>query len=344
MDDRVIRIFIDTDILDPQWPDLNVDTQNVLTMAQSLGIGITVPTPVLDELNKHGSERIDRQYARLKSALRYFHETLKMEVPAPELNKEQLLASYGKVVSNTFQKWQIESCQITELSAAMVFQQINHGELLDEGGGRHFKDLVIFHSILEDIRGKEIDAVLVSNDQRFKRKEKTLVAFAKANNASISFWDLKDALSKLEAKQKNTTHAKVQQRLKLATEALEAEKATVERMMNDKYSDRRHWSNVNYFRDVRLEYLYDVKVTIPNELTSLGQVEGRFHGTVEAVWGVDSGSALRQWQRVPIEPGLSAYGTFEEDKFVIKSMSLAISHPQHPGIGLGVHPPSGRTF
>src|SRR5438093_10777311 len=78
------RIYFDTNILMPGWPDLSARIVNVLDLASSLGVEIVFPQVTIAELEKHWLEGWSSQRNTLLSATGVLKKLLGAIALAPE--------------------------------------------------------------------------------------------------------------------------------------------------------------------------------------------------------------------------------------------------------------------
>ena len=195
------RIFFDTDTLDQAWPGVSVKVQNVLTAARKLGLSVELPKPVMIELQKHWRSKTYETLKRLDEDLREIRDLIDTPPLPNEIPTiESLSTAYEKCVAELLDRWGIAVTPTSQVTAEELFHQVNEDRLVFEQGGRHFKDAVIFQTIVERMQEfKDERALFISNDGRFQARKEELTAFAFERGVSLDCRNIADSEQQMTA-------------------------------------------------------------------------------------------------------------------------------------------------
>jgi PIN domain-containing protein len=150
---RFRHLYLDTNIVLPGWARVSAKLENVLSLAQEVGVSVYLPEAVERELESHWLRKYDEKMAKLQEAL----EPLKThlirlasgQVPPVNLpDRRQVETSYRESVKDIKQKWGIPTVPIPELGTAKLLDMAIGRQVAFQDKGANFQDTVIFLSVL----------------------------------------------------------------------------------------------------------------------------------------------------------------------------------------------------
>jgi hypothetical protein len=65
----ITHLFLETNVLNQSWPELSQKVDNIIGIAQGLGISVEIPEPVLVELRRQCRERVKNELDTVKKTL-----------------------------------------------------------------------------------------------------------------------------------------------------------------------------------------------------------------------------------------------------------------------------------
>ena len=310
--------------------------ENILKCAQQLDILIEIPMPVLLELDRHARMRIEKLHTRAEKDLKELFSLAGVTPPTQTIpTMAQIMDQHKRSVDELVAHWGISATPMPTVPANDLFEQANECSLLFDEKGSHFKDVIIFHSVVERAQNLNGRVTLITDDKRFGDKRSELQNFAQRRNVSIDFWTPDESEAALTQVLDEKTQAEFEQRKVLARTAVVGLFLGIEKTLIESLGPTRRRGR-HYFRDPKLTEILDVDVSLPDTDPRLGfdaRVSAQVSGSVEAISTVDEVDSIvdKSWGRVPIQIGVAAYGSFDGNSYNLKSMNISYGGPIHPG-------------
>lgn len=246
----------------------------------------------------------------------------------------QIMDQHKRSVVQLVAHWGMSVTPMPTVPANDLFEQASECSLLFDEKRNHFKDVIIFHSVIERAQNLNGCVTLITSDKRFGDKSPELQNFARRRNVSIDFLAPDEAENALTKLLDQKTQAEFEQRKVLARTAISGLFPGIEKTLIKSLGPSRRGRH--YFQDPKLTEILDVDVSLPHTDPRLGfdaRISAQVSGSIEAISTVDEhGSVVdRSWGRVPIQIGVAGYGSFDGSSYNLKSMNLAYGGPVHPG-------------
>ena len=163
------RLFLDSNILLPNWPEMSVQIENLLTDAATLKVAVEIPDGVLVELHKNWREDAAKSLNAFQSCLEKLQDNDSLRhMP----NMTWLESLYGELVKSVLAKWSIRVCPFPGIPIEQLFRQASERELVFGNKGVNFQDAVILHSAIERAKTTGGSNVLVSGDGIFQERKR----------------------------------------------------------------------------------------------------------------------------------------------------------------------------
>ena len=191
---KFTHLFLDTNVLETNWPGFSVEVANTFKAARSLGVVTVIPKPVLLELNKHWRMNIDKSIRTAKGTLRKVATLMgNPDLPRAIPDWKDLERGYDRAIENLLKQNGFEVGETAQVGAAELFEQANEERLVFGEHGKNFKDAVIYHSVVEYLQKCGGSGVLVSNDGIFHKRKTQCESHAEERNVALRLFKLEEA-------------------------------------------------------------------------------------------------------------------------------------------------------
>jgi hypothetical protein len=182
------RLFLDSNILLPSWPDLPVHIENLLTDAATLKISVEIPYGVLIELRRRWRAETVGNLNKFRASLERIQDSTSLG-RLPDISS--LESAYDSLVTAILAKWSITTCPFPAIPIETLFRQANERQIVFQDKGINFQDAVIFHSAVERTKTGGV-GVLLSGDGIFEERRRQCEEYAASQEANLTLAKLKE--------------------------------------------------------------------------------------------------------------------------------------------------------
>jgi hypothetical protein len=123
---RFRHLYFDTNILFREgWPRVSAKLENLLSLAQSIGVTVYLPEAVERELEARWLRAYTEKWGKLQEHLdplqKHLNRLAAARVPSPTMPEfTEVQTVYGESVNDTKKTWQIGTAPIPELGTAVL--------------------------------------------------------------------------------------------------------------------------------------------------------------------------------------------------------------------------------
>lgn len=167
----MIRAYLETTVLcGSSWPPWAGRIDYAAELVKKLGGVLITPDPVEREAEQHNLRAISADVSGIPDKLKRLPPSAQAALRSPSLfNLEVVRKEYRELWDEWKQRLSIESCPLTSKSLDQLFSMAVAHEIPFGDEGRGFQDVVIYHSIREDLaRYPGAVGLLIAKDERYR--------------------------------------------------------------------------------------------------------------------------------------------------------------------------------
>lgn len=156
------------------WPDLSVQLENVLKLANLWGIGLFIPEPVQQQVEEHRIREFIKHMASLHKSLGSANKLLSrfgLKATLASCNDGEYRNAYQKHHGQVMGAFGIKDTSFSshKLSDLFAIATQYRTPFVFEQEGKGFQDAVIFAAVLEHLAKLKLSGVLVTADKMFQK-------------------------------------------------------------------------------------------------------------------------------------------------------------------------------